>query len=359
MESKIYQDFLALVRVGIGNAKAVHLSDVDWREIQTIAELQGLYAIVLDGIEKLPENNRPKQELLLEWIGEVLQGYEYRYVAYKKTIAEMAAFYNSHGYKMMILKGYACSLDWPKPEHRPCGDIDIWQFGKQKEADKLLSKEKGFTIDTSEHQHTIFDWQGFTVENHFDFLNVHANKTNAKLEPVLKELAMNDAYYVEVAAEKVYFPSPNLNAIFLLRHMLMHFVAVGINIRTILDWGFFWQKHGKQVDLIWLDNILTKFRIKEFFNIINAICVEDLGFPSSIFPSVQFVPAIKERVLQDILSPEYNRKDVCIPNLLKRLVFKIKRWKASGWKRKLFLNENSYTILVWSIKSHLLKPKTI
>lgn len=47
---------------------------------------------------------------MLEWIGEVLQGYEYRYELYKCVIAEMANFYNSHGYKMMVLKGYACSL---------------------------------------------------------------------------------------------------------------------------------------------------------------------------------------------------------------------------------------------------------
>ncbi len=143
MESKVYQDFLALVRAGIGKEQIYPLFNVDWRAIQTIAEQQGLYAIVLDGIEKLPENNRPKQELLLEWIGEVLQNYEYRYDIYKKAIAEIAGFYNSHGYKMMILKGYACSLDWPKSEHRPCGDIDIWQFGKQKETDVVIKRDKG------------------------------------------------------------------------------------------------------------------------------------------------------------------------------------------------------------------------
>lgn len=359
MKSKVYQDFLALVKVGIGKAKSVTLSNADWCAMHTIAEQQGLFAILLDGIEKLPENNRPKQKLLLEWIGEVLQNYEYRYDAYKKTISELAGFYNTHDYKMMILKGYACSLDWPKPEHRPCGDIDIWQFEMQKEADALLKLEKRISIDDGHHQHTVFDWGDFVVENHYDFVNTHSNKTNKELEPVLKKLAMDDRFFVDVQGEKVFLPSANFNALFLLRHMLLHFVAVGVNLRTVLDWGFFWQNHGKLVDVIWLDSILAKFRMKEFFNTINAICVEDLGFSLEIFPSVQFVPEIKERVLQDILSPKYNRQDVRIPNLLARLVFKIKRWKSCGWKRKLFLNENSFAILVWSIKSHLLKPGTI
>lgn len=65
---------------------------------------------------------------------------------------------------MMVLKGYACSLDWPKPVHRPCGDIDIWQFGKQKDADAALEAEKPvqvvqkgqeFKVDSSHHHHTV------------------------------------------------------------------------------------------------------------------------------------------------------------------------------------------------------------
>lgn len=73
---------------------------------------------------------------------------------------------------MMILKGYACSLDWPKPEHRPCGNIDIWLFGKQKEADALLANKKGLEIDSSHHHHhTIFYWRDFMVENHYDFFD--------------------------------------------------------------------------------------------------------------------------------------------------------------------------------------------
>lgn len=61
-----------------------------------------------------------------------MQSYEGRYAAYEKAIGSLAGFYNQHGYKMMVLKGYASSLDWHNPKHRPCGDIDIWQFGEQK-----------------------------------------------------------------------------------------------------------------------------------------------------------------------------------------------------------------------------------
>lgn len=359
MESKVYQDFLALARVGIGKAKAVTFSNADWCAIQTIAEQQGLYAIVLDGIEKLPEYNRPKQELLLEWIGEVLQNYEYRYDAYKKTIAEMAGFYNSHGYKMMVLKGYACSLDWPKPVHRPCGDIDIWQFGKQKETDVVIKREKGIEIESSHHHHTVFNWGDFTVENHFDFVNVHANRTNAQMELIFKELGIDDSHFIELNGEKVYLPSPNLHALFLLRHAIIEFAASGISLRQILDWAFFVEKHGCEVNWLWLESVLENYGMMELYGIFNAICVEEFGFKSEIFNYVQFNPSTKDRVLNEILFPKYDKTKAHDSIVIKRIFFKFRRWKGNAWKRKLCSNDSSWNTFWNNVWGHVLKPASI
>ena len=353
------QVLMSLVRFGIGHYAEALPQGVNWNSIQTLAIQQGLYAIVLDGIGKLPENIRPKQELLLEWIGEVLQSYEYCYDAYKKTIAEMAGFYNSHGFKMMIIKGYACSLDWPKPNHRPCGDIDIWQFGDYNNADKCVAKVKKVEIDSSHHHHTVFNWSEFTVENHYDFVNVHANRTNAQLEVIFKELGKDDSHFIELHGERVYLPSPNLHALFLLRHAIIEFAATGLNLRQLLDWAFFWEKHGKEVDKKWLDRLLEKYHMTSFFNILNAICVEELGFQASIFPSVQFMPYVKDRVLKEILEPEFDWQKAHDKNVIKRILFKYRRWKGGAWKRKLCFGEGPIESFAWSVRSHLLKPASI
>ena len=190
--------FLTLVRLGIGKRETVDLPErINWEAIQALANAHGLSAIVLDGIDALKIINplvvMPEKRMLTQWIGEVLQGYEYRYELYCRAIAEMAAFYNSHGFKMMVVKGYACSLDWPKPEHRPTGDIDIWQFGEYKKADAMLASEKGIVVDNSHHHHTVFCWRDFSVENHYDFINVHHHKSHVALEKILKEQAQDDS----------------------------------------------------------------------------------------------------------------------------------------------------------------------
>jgi hypothetical protein len=352
-----HDSFLSLVRLGIGHRADALSQHIDWETIQPLALQHGLSAIVIDGIERLPENKRPPKEKLLEWIGEVLQGYEYRFEMYRRSIAEMANFYNSHGYKMMVLKGYACSLNWPKPEHRPCGDIDIWLFGKQKEADDVFVKERGVRVDKSHHHHTVFNWGDFTVENHYDFVNIHAHRSSAELEKVFKELGMDDSHFVEIRGERVYLPSSNLHALFLIKHMVSHFAAAEISLRQVLDWAFFVERHSNEVDWEWLTNMLDKYHMKDFFNIINAICIEDLGFAADIFSSVQFLPSLKERVLQDILEPEFVTEEP--KGFMSRLIYKYKRWQGNAWKQRLCYEESRWEMFWTGIWAKILKPASI
>lgn len=356
MHSENKKAFLSLVKLGIGHVYQPQTEKVDWGTIKLLAEKHGLSAIVLDGIERLDMNALPL-EMKLEWIGDVLQNYEGRYTRYKKAIGSLAGFYNLHGFKMMVLKGYACSLDWPKPEHRPCGDIDIWQFGQQKVADAALAGYTDIRIDRSHHHHTVFVWDGFTVENHYDFVNVHHSKSNAEIEKLFKRLGQDDCYSVVLNGEKLYMPSPNLHALFLLRHAMIEFAAVGINLRQVLDWAFFVEKHGKNVDWKWLQSALDEYYMRDFFNCINAICVEDFGFEASCFPYIQFNPFLKDRVLDDILDPK-------MPNdkpkrLIARLVWKCRRWKSNEWKHALCYKESMWNAFWSGVWGHLLKPASI
>lgn len=388
MTRDLREAFISLVRLGIGHTDATDITDnVDWTALKALAAKQGLSAVVLDGIAALPSSTTQDyktempQKLRRQWIGEVIRFYENRYQQYEKAISSLAGFYNQHGYKMMVLKGYACSLDWPKPNHRQCGDIDIWLFNQQAAADKELVssfkfQDPGFKIDNSHHHHTVFRWEGFSVENHYDFVNVHAKKSNKELEVIFKELG-NECNLepetwnhkpntslrgtripsVELCGELVYLPSPNLHALFLIRHMVSHFVAAEISLRHVLDWAFFVEKHGKDVDWDWLIGLVEKYHMKEFFDCINAICVYDLGFKIELFPHIQFDPFLKERVLNDIISPAFG--DELPKNLLPRLIYKFKRWQGNAWKQKLCYRESRWSAFWNSVWGHLLKPASI
>lgn len=389
----IHSTFLQLVRLGIGtwadNDSRLSVPDSDsdeWEKLKALADKQGLTAVVMDGLISAHDNglidmSAAPPMLWLEWLGDVLLGYEKDFQQYEHAIGSLAGFYNQHGFKMMVLKGYACALDWPKPNHRPCGDIDIWMFGQQKEADEALASSfrnhnPSFQIDNSHHHHTAFLWKDFAVENHYDFFNVYARESNKEMEVIFKELGNESNLQpetcnlqpetslqgtriasVEVNGERVYLPSPDLHALFLIRHMLAHFVGSKINLRQVLDWAFFAKKHAQEIDRQWLVGVLERFHMKDFFDCINVICVDDLGFDKEIFPYVELIPTVKERVLNDILSPEFSTP--APKNLLPRLVFRYKRWQSNEWKQRLCFSESRWKLFWMGLWAKVLKPASL
>ena len=383
----IKQDFLQLVKLGIGHSRTATLSVNDWSAIEALATKQGLLGVLIDAIEQIPEPQRPPKQILLLWIGEVMEGYEKRFISYRSSLAELSAFYNSHGFKMMVLKGYACGLNWPKIEHRPYGDIDIWMFGRQKEADALIEslefkveslesvdsgelKVGSIKVDKSHHHHTVFNWMGFTVENHYDFENVHHHQSSVELEKVFKELGKDDSHFVEIVgastgtATRIYLPSPNHHALLLLKNSMTDFAAFYVTLRHVLDWGFHVEKYGKEIDWEWLEGVVEQYHMTDYYNCINAICVEDLGFQlvdslrlkvESQLESAEF-RKLKERVLADILEPEFSR----VPpdkRFLPKAWYMYRRWKGNEWKHKMCYNESMWSAFWSGIGNHLVKPK--
>lgn len=354
------QFFLYLVRLGIGtgNVKNSRISlkdQIKWQALKALADSQGLSAVVLDGLEKLPDDVKPEKELLLNWIGEVLQSYEQRYRSYEKSIGSLADFYNKHGYKMMVLKGYACGLTWHKPEHRPCGDIDIWLFGHWRDADMTLSKTIGKAIDGKHHHHTVFEWDGFSVENHYDFINVHRYGSNKNFEILLKHFGQDDSYVIDVNGNHVYIPSPNLHALFLLRHSMMDFVASNITLKQVLDWAFWAQKNTKEIDWEILQSILGEYHMMDYFNLLNAICVEDLGFETNTFPEIKYNYELKERFLCDVLSPAFLKEEP--KGKLLQLLYKYKRWHGNAWKQSLCFKDSRWSNFWHGVLGHLINPR--
>lgn len=336
---------------------------IDWESVKALASEQGLSAIVLDGAQALTDRGgltdgrSMDKALKKQWIGIVIQNYEWKYEDYRKRIGQLAKFYNEHGYKLMVIKGYGLSLNYPIPQHRPCGDIDIWAFGKYKEADKALSEELSIPVDSSHHHHTTFTFKDYLVENHYDFVNVHYGHGNEKLEKVFKELAMDDSVRTEIDGQMVYLPLTNLHALFVLRHTMSHFASTGMNLRQVLDWGFLIDKHSSEIDWPWFLRTMDEYHMTDFFHCLNAICVEDLGFDASLFPAFQFDAALKERVLNDTLSPEFNE---AVPSgFFRRAALKYRRWQANAWKQDLCYGDSRFKSFWVGVWGHLMKPGMI
>lgn len=354
--------FLSLVRLGIGH-NANLPERINWEKIVDLSYKHGVAAIIIDSIQSMVdsgemiEGRNIDKKLKISLIANVLQNYERRYSDYSDTIARLSKFYSENGFKMMLLKGLGLSLNYPNPSHRPCGDIDIWLFGKYKDADNLLSEKLKINIDYSHHHHSVFGFSGYTVENHYDFVNIHYGHRNREYEKILKSLGSDDSYSFDMNGQKIFLPSPELNALFLLRHSVLHFASTEINVRHLLDWAFFIKRYSSDIDWNKVIKIFDEYNMTKFLACINRICIENLGFDESLFPVLQVEESLKNRVLDDVLYPEFSEKQP--DGLFKRIMFKFKRWRVNGWKQNLCYGDNrlkSFITLAWS---HILKPASV
>ena len=75
-------------------------------------------------------------------------------------------------------------------------------------------------------------------------MNVYAHRSSSELEAVFKEAGRDKTCFVKVNGEKVYLPSYNLHALFLIKHMVSHFASEFITLRHILDWAFFAKRYS-------------------------------------------------------------------------------------------------------------------
>lgn len=339
------------------------LSADSWQKIYKVATSQGVLAIAWDGLEQLiaegliPQERQPPLQLKIQWAYNVEQ-IEKRSAEQVRVLSELTAFYHKHGIPTMLLKGYGVSLDYPIPAHRPCGDIDIWLFGQQEHADALLHREKGTAINLEKHHHTVFSLDGITVENHYDFLNVHAHASNREIEKKLQELAAEPEKKVLLGEAPLYLPSVDFNALFLLRHTAGHFAAEKIGLRHLIDWTMFIDRHSEEIDWTALKLIVYKMNMHRFFRTLCALSIDYLGLDESKIPPFERDAQLEERVMNELLHPEFSEK-VPKGNIFTIVRFKFCRWWANRWKHRIVYRENLLSSFFRSSWSHLLKPKSI
>ena len=333
---------------GIDSNLFSSLSDKDWREVIAFAHKQGLAGLCLDSLGSLPEDCRPPKELLLNLIGITTQ-LEHLYNLHLRVIRSLSDFYNKHGIKPVLMKGYGLSLNYPRPNHRPSGDIDLFLSDGER-GDELI-KGLGIEVKQNEEKHSTFRFHGIHVENHATVICELEHKSLSNVERFLENELKEHSVFDDVSG--CFLPSALFNAVYLPLHLGGHFVYGGANLRQILDYGLMVKK--STVGSINWEIVKRLAEEGGFFNFIcclNGICIEHLGIGSEHFPDWKRDRNLEKKILDDVLTAHTTAS---------ASVFgKVKRFIENRWKFKLvygkenhskgfFLRIRSWFIWKWGI----------
>ena len=262
--------FLHLIRLGAGVSSAAILPDyVDWQGLLVLAEQQGLVGVALDGIDKLPLDQRPKKQDILRWIGVTLQ-YETQNAVQQKAASEMAAIFHKNTIRTYVLKGEVVAECYPNPLHRfsvdlDCfllpddSDFDAWSFGNE------LIKAQGYEVNFEYYKNSTFFLPGLTVENHQYMVPFRGNKKLTKLEILLQSYMRKDKGEDRIEGTYLYRP-PVMTALFLVEHAYSHFLHEGLTWRMVLDWTLYTRRHESELEWDSLERLIDEFGLRKFYN---------------------------------------------------------------------------------------------
>lgn len=266
----IYQAFLQLIRLGIGTSKEVAIPrNIEWASLMRSANQQGLFTIVLDGIERLSDNVRPPKELLLPWIGSLMKE-ETCYAIQWNSAIKMASLMKQEGIRTYVLKGNVVAECYPKPSHRrsvdfDCflraieGSLDVWEKGN------FIIERIGFDVKRNYYKNSTFTLPDLIVENHRWLTPFRGDKRLTKLEGLLQELLREDKCLDRFEGTELYRPPVIVSALFMVEHVYSHFLHEGLNWRHVLDWMMFSKKHQKEIDWPQFEKWIDEFGFRAFY----------------------------------------------------------------------------------------------
>lgn len=336
----------------LDNESFNRMSADDWGGVHELALRQGVSAIVFDAVTEagiaIP---RPIKMRFISAVANI----ENEYAAKLKTAARLAEIYRQNGIRMMILKGLGLSQLYPRPNHRPCCDIDIYLFGKQHEADEILRKKYNIQIDEDKHHHTVFYIGKTMIENHYDFMESHSRRSKSELERRLKSIAETESpIKIEIGGQDAYIPSPNLNALFLTLHSGAHFAAGNISIRHLIDWALFIDRFGEEVEWEKVYALADEFGFRRYIDCLNTMCFNYLGLAKKPFITCSQEKDTVEKSWADTL--KYGKESIP-DNFIKGWIYRIDRRFANAWKQRMVYRDGMLSSFLLSAATHVIKPK--
>ncbi|MBP5546218.1 MAG: nucleotidyltransferase family protein [Bacteroidales bacterium] len=321
----------ALLRASLsGKAPEVErLEASQWWNLFRLLQANHVSALTAEALATL----EVPREVKIPWLAEcdkAVRWHRYQQEVQQDIVDTMT----KHGIETLVLKGTHTAQYYPHPETREFGDLDLYFYDRHDEADRVAREVLRVDVSNDAHHHSKYNYRGVTVESHYDFVNRHYPPSNRRYETLLKELA----------------PGPTFEVLFLLRHMAGHFAASRITLRDLVDWTLTCRALNDKVDWDKVERAIHDFGMTKYATMLNSIAESRLGSQPLSYSDTQSL------IEHDIV---YGSMDDNSADGVGRLGWKLRRWRALGWKRKMVYNDNTLRLFLASMTSHTMKPQSI
>ena len=287
----LYEDvFLELLRAGMWDSKPIVPQDFDqWGDVLKLAKSQSVLGVVAqvmlsdeDVSAHLPQDMKARLKKFL--MNNILT-----HNLLNNTLIKVVSTLREGGVESVLLKGQGLARNYPQPELRQCGDIDLYVGLENGErVHDLLSPiaekiDDRVLIHHGKHYHVTMPG-GLEVEVH-RYTDNHLTKKLEETYQAASAKGTTDGLVVyDFAGTPVNTPSDEFNAFFIFNHLFHHFITSGIGLRQFSDWMMFLHTRKGKLDLEYLHKLLTDMKMLMPWQAFGCVLVDNLGMPEDEFP---------------------------------------------------------------------------
>ena len=280
--------FFALLRSVLWNEVPERLpfaGGADWEALHDLAYRQTVTPLVTDGINRLPKELLPAEpERLDPFLGDLMATANRNRVldAFIPKLFDALA-----GIPVVLVKGQSLALDYPDPERRQPGDIDLLLLPSSYETAKdiLLPKATKVLDEEKEIWHQGMRFRSVEVEIHGSISTLMSRKLDRKLAALLGEQFDGRPFpAVSIGGAEIPVPDAEFNAVYIFVHFLQHYWSGGVGLRQLVDWMTFVTVHKRDIHPVVLEVRLKDLGLLRLWKVFTGFAQEYLGCPVEKLP---------------------------------------------------------------------------
>lgn len=253
----ILLDFYTILQSAIGKTVQLShtLSEKEWNEIFGLAKKQALIGIMFEGVERLPQEQWPPRNVVLQW-AMMVESIKRRNRQTTDVCLRLIEVLGKDGFETCILKGQANHIyyDGLNSAHtlghlRICGDVDAWIWPKEKTKHPVKSiidycQSKKILLSLCHLHAEVKPVNGVPVEIHFRPSFLNAPWSNLCFQKLFKSAVFENKEIDECGTIKKLRVDYDL--IFQMNHIYRHLLDEGVGMRQVLDFYMLLKTYRKE-----------------------------------------------------------------------------------------------------------------
>ncbi|MDR1653417.1 MAG: nucleotidyltransferase family protein [Prevotellaceae bacterium] len=298
--TKYLEILFSLLRIALWHrssdvARFENIDEQTWDKVMRTASQHQVFALAFDGAMLLPDSLKPPRMLRLAWAAQV-DKIEKQYACKAEIAQEIETLLAANNIKMLLFKGFTLAKCYPTPAHRQFGDLDIYCFGKLKQANRLLT-EQGAHKSYDSYKHKCVVYKKVLIENHKFFLNTHDSWKIKASDKALKKIIANDKDFEKWSDFPVDF-----QALFYIWHTIHHFSWEAFSVRLITDMAVFWKTNIEKINIDFYLKTLQSVGLLKQANAITALVVRFLDIDKKDTPPFETDEEFEDKILAHMFS---------------------------------------------------------